>query len=168
MALCTWLGSQSPCRESHTDSVMLHWCLYFTVGGMPCLGSHFIFPSRKAQLDASYICSVPFSVCVQNLFWFCSSFSLNRKLTKWPHLPRPGFVHKGNPDLHQPWRGVPLLSPWAGIATAIPHTGQPPGPPRENALCGFVFLRSGEDTVKRVWLTVEYPGCLEPRLGEVM
>lgn len=145
VAPCTWLESQSSCRESRTVRCCIG-VLFSPWGG--CLVwvlISFLSPSRKAQLEASYICSAPFSICVQNLFLLCSQLS-----SKWPHLPRPGFVHKGNLDLRQPGWGVPLLPPWAGIATAIPGSGQSPGPPREDALCGFAFSRSGEDTVKCV------------------
>lgn len=40
-------------------------------------------------------------------------------------------------------------TPWTGTVPSIPSTRQSPVLLRENALGGFVFLCSGEDTIKR-------------------
>ena len=114
-------------------------------------------------------------------FLFCSWFSLNRKLTKWPHLLLWDFVHKGNLGLCQPPRPVPCCSPWAALllplgcgfdGRLLTLPGAVTGSTQRKCCWCLCFLRLRRHTLKGVWLITEHPGCgwycLEPRLAEVM
>lgn len=171
-------GIPDPWSESCTESVKQRGCIYSTGCGGKCLVwvlFHF-FPSPKAQLDASYICSVPFNICVPNFFLFCSWFSLNRKLTKWPHLLLLDFVHKGNLSLHHPQWDVPLLPVPLGLWFLVQCPNPAQGSQQhgsEKMMCVSSFSYAQErNTVKCLWLITEHPGGwwdhLEPRLAEVM
>lgn len=60
-------GPRAP-RVRVKDGVIQHWGLYFTAGEMPCSDSLFIFLPQKAQLDASYTCSVLLAFVSNPLF----------------------------------------------------------------------------------------------------
>lgn len=85
------------------------WASLFHCGGNALFGFSFHFSPPKRPSLMLPTSALFHLACVQNLFLSRFWFSLNRKLTKWPHLPRPGFVHKGNLDLRPPCWGVPLL-----------------------------------------------------------
>lgn len=157
-ALCTWLGAQNPCHESYTvwssigDFISL-WaeCLVWVLISFSS--------SQKAQLDTSYICSVPFRICAQNFFLFCSWFSLNRKLTKGPIC-----FFKTILGLCHPHWDVPLLLPWGWgchCHTNPVLTGCSQYSQGGNAACVFVFLRPGEKCCETWWLITEQPGWLK-------
>lgn len=154
VARYSWPESQSPCSESCTGSVRQHWSLYSTVGGRPCLGSYFIFLTspRKAQLDASCICSVSFSICFQNLFYSVPDFLQIETLPNSPSAsPRPSWAYVPHAQMSL------CFSLRAGLFMAIRtlHRAATSTAKRKYCLCFHVQQRN---VMKRRWLRIERPG----------